>query len=247
MPGAASAYTGGKHPGAKVPCHFCPIQGIRILDTSNLSFYLPLQRPPGYRPSQFTIDDLPLRTPRQYLSQARQVDLAPTVKRQGQLSKRYGINYTPIMSKAPGVTLPFSSPFDFMHMLENTCSNYVGHICGEFKGLDAGRESYILPPAIWKEIGRATTNATSTIPSVFGRRILDVSKERTFFTCESYLVWCTLYAPILLRNRFSRPKYYAHWMLFVSIINRCICFRTTKAERDQLRVDIKKWYQEYEE
>lgn len=138
MPGAASAHTGGKHPGAKVPCHFCPISGIRILGTSNLSHYLPLQRPAGYPPSRYTVDNLPLRTPQQYLPQACKVDLAPTVDRRKELSKRYGINGTPIMSKVPGTTLPFSSPFDFMHMLENTCSNYVDHICGEFKGLDAG-------------------------------------------------------------------------------------------------------------
>lgn len=35
-------------------------------------------------------------------------------------------------------------------------------------------------------------------------------------------------------------------MRFVSIINRLLQFKTTKAERDQLRQDIVTWYTEYE-
>lgn len=50
-PASALAQTGGKSPGAQLPCKGCPIKGIRIAGTSNNSYYLPLQRPPGYPPA----------------------------------------------------------------------------------------------------------------------------------------------------------------------------------------------------
>ncbi|KAG8961974.1 hypothetical protein FRC05_005650 [Tulasnella sp. 425] len=234
MSGVASAYTGGKHPGAKVPCHFCPIVGIRIQNTSNLSFYLPLKHPAGYPSSQFTIDNLPLRTPRQYRFQARKVDLAPTVEQRKQLSMRYGINGTPIMSKAPGVILPFSSPFNFMHLLENMCSNYVDHICGEFKGLDAGRESYILPTL---RFGRRLAKQLSMLTPPYLPRLVAVfsmSRRSAPISRASLTLYGVPSMPLSSSG-------------IVSLDQSITPIGNYQSERDRLREDIKKWYREYEE
>ena len=51
-----------------------------------------------------------------------------------------------------------------MHLLfENVVKNLVYMWMGKFKGLDAGREDYIIPQAIWKEIGQETVDAVCYI------------------------------------------------------------------------------------
>jgi hypothetical protein len=247
MPAVATVYTGGKHHNAKVPCRCCPIQGVRMQNSNNRIHYLPIQRPPDYPPSGLAAIQLPLRTHVEYLRQAKQVDLAGTTTESDALAKQFGINRTPITARIPGVRFPWSFPFDFMHLLENMLENYTLLISGEFKGLDAGHEDYILPKHVWDEIGVATVTGNHTIPSAFGRSIPNIAQDRTFFTAEAYLVWWTLFAPILLRDRFSHQKYYTHFTLFLSIINQCLDFQSTRSQRDQLRHNIAKWYSEYEE
>lgn len=205
-------------------------------------------RPPGYPPYRYSADSPPpFRTHDQWMRQARRVDQAKTKAESECLSHKYGINGTAIMSTVPGVRFPISFPFDLMHLIENTLHNYVLLISGEFKGLTAGKESYIIDAATWKEIGRMTVESNATIPSAFGRRIMNIAEDRTYFTAEAYLVWSTLYAPIILRSRFPRQKYYRHYTRLISVITRCMDFLNTKKERDKLREDIVTWYKEYEE
>lgn len=163
------------------------------------------------------------------------------------VSQKFGITRLPETANFPGWTFPWSCPFDLMHLLENTCKNMALLIFGSFKGMDAGRESYILPENIVKEIGRLTLTANKTVPSTFGRSIPNPAEERNFFTAEAWVTWTTLYAPVLLRNRFARPKYYKHFMLFVSIVTRVMRPKSSKAQRDTLRADIKKWYAQVEQ
>lgn len=247
IPAMASAYTGGKHHGAQHPCRMCPIEGIRIgEDSTNFQHYLPITRPLGYPPQPYTLSTLPLRTHDEYLRQAKEVDDAPTVAERKRLSQLYGINHTPITAKIPGIEFPFSFPFEFMHLFENTGSNYISLIAGDFKNLGAGVETFVIPDREWKQIGLITAQANSTIPSSFGRRIPNVAEDRTYMTAEAHLVWITMYAPILLRHRFREERYYLHWMKFVSIVERCIEFTITTAELEKLRSDIHEWYTEYE-
>lgn len=246
IPAAASAYTGGKHHGAIHPCRMCPIEGIRIAGSSNLSHYIPIDRPAGYPPSQFTLATLPLRTHAQWMQQAKAIDEAPTQTQRRELSQQYGINHTAIATKIPGFQLPWSVPYEFLHLLENTIKNYVSLISGDFKEIGQGVESYVIPSATWKELGLATVLSNATIPSAFGRSIPNIAEDRTFFTAEAYLVWATMYSRILLRDRFPHEKYYKHWCLFISIVEKCLDFSSTATSRARLRDDIHKWYYEYE-
>ncbi|KIO25445.1 hypothetical protein M407DRAFT_75728 [Tulasnella calospora MUT 4182] len=246
IPAMASAYTGGKHHGAEHPCRTCPIEGIRIMDTNNLSYYLPITRPPGYPPQHYTLATLPTRTHSEYIRQAKEVDEAPTQVERKRLSQLYGINHTPIVAQIPGITFPFSFPYEFMHLLEGSIKNYVELFCNVFKSLGDGAESFVIVEPIWKEIGSLTAKANATMPASFGRQIPNIAEERTFMTAEAYLVWATMYAPILFRGRFRQERYYHHWMKFVSIIERCLQFSSTSLERQQLRASIQEWYSEYE-
>lgn len=249
VPACAAAWTGGKGPGAFSPCRTCPIQGVQIIGTKNQSHYVPLVRPPGYPPSNYSINNLPpLREHLQYLAQARLVDQATTAKESKRRSIAFGVRGTPITSHIPGFNYPWLTPTDLMHMLENTVKNYVSIFSAMFKGLDDGSESYIIDDKIWEGIGRDTKAANATTPACFGRPIPNIAEDRTFFTAESYLIWATLYAPILLRGRFRDPRYYDHFMLFVSILERlCAIVSPSQQHRDVLRADILRWYAEYEE
>lgn len=254
MPAVAAAWLNSKGHNAKHPCRACDIEGIRIIGggspgrKENKTHYIPVQRPSNYPPPSVTVTvtNLPLRNHKKYLKQAREVDLAPSLTESRRLATLYGINGIPIASHIPGVRFPESFPHELMHLLENQLSNMVDFISGNFKKLDAGSEDYILPKTVWEEIGVATVEANATIPSAFGRKIKNVATERHFYTAEAYLVWSTLYAPILLRDRFSKPKYYEFFLRTVSITERCMAFMTTSQERNQLRKDIQQWYLEYE-
>lgn len=248
MPAVAMAYTGGKQHNAKHSCRACPMEGVRVPHSRNPVHYVPVERPPGYPapvPS-YDIHNPPRRKHRSYLAQASLVDNADSKRDSDRLSTLYGINGTPITVRIPGVRFPSSYPFDLMHLLENMFKNYTLHISGKFKGFDNGVEDYILSDAAWKEIGATTAEANRTMPSTFGRKIPNIAEERTFFTAEAYIVWWTMYAPILLQGRFSDVRYYTHIISFISIVNRCLAFSSTQAERTKLRSDIITWYQEYE-
>ncbi|KAG8965488.1 hypothetical protein FRC00_001652 [Tulasnella sp. 408] len=245
-PAGTSAYSRGKHHGAQHPCCICPIEGIRIQGSINLSYYPPIICLTGYPPSQFTLADLPVRTHAEYLRQAKEVDNARTQSEQKRLSQLYRINYTPITSKIPGFTFPWSLPLEFLHLLENSTSNYIELILGNFKGFDAGVHPYIIADNVWKEIGTATVQANATIPSTFGQRIPNVAEDRMYMTAEAHLVWTTLYTPILLCGCFEHNRYYELWNKFVWIVNCCLQFSLSKKERDKLPCNIHVWYTEYE-
>lgn len=252
MPAIASTFTCTKNHNAKHPCRFCQIEGVRIATkgpatSNNPVHYVPMTRPAGYPANPLTAANLQPISHDEFLTRAKLIDHAATVNDRKELAQLYGINTTPVMSRIPGICFPYSFPSDFMHLLENLLKNYVLLISGDFKKLKAGRESYVISKKAWNEIGNETVKANATIPASFGRRIPNIAQDRTFFTAEAYLVWFTLYAPILLRNRFARPKYYKHFTLLVNIINRLFSLVSTRDERATLRKDIVRWYAEYEQ
>ncbi|KAG8934651.1 hypothetical protein FRC01_001387 [Tulasnella sp. 417] len=246
MPAVASAFCCTKNHNAKQPCRFCPIEAVRIAGSRNPVHYVPMKRPADYPENPLTPNNLTTISHDEFLYRAKLVDSAPTVSDRKELAQLYGINTTPVMSHIPGVCFPWSFPFDFMHLLENLLKNYVKLLSGDFKGIPRGREMYVFSDKVWREIGADTVKANATIPSSFGRRIPNIAEDRTYFTAEAYLVWFTLYAPILLRSRFARARYYKHFLLLVSIINRCLAIVTNREERAVLRSDIVTWYEQYE-
>lgn len=247
MPAVSQAWLRSKSSNSKRPCRFCWIWAIPFKGKGNTTHYCPIHRPPEFPPSDLDPSDLPLRSDGQWRKQAHRVDRALTQKEQKRQSMKYGILGTTILAKPPGIHFTYSFPFDLMHLLINTFGNYTTFIGSPtYKDFGAGTKSYIINKKIWKEIGATTKQASATIPAQFGKAVPNIAEERFYFTAETYLVWYTLYAPILLRGRFLRDRYYDHLMRFVSIVNRLLQFKSTKAERDQLRQDIVTWYNEYE-
>ena len=54
-------------------------------------------------------------------------------------------------------------------------------------------------------------------------------------------------APILLRNRFSRRRYYDHFLKLVRLIHKCISFELKRNEVNEIRQGFQDWVLEYEE
>lgn len=236
------------------PCRMCSILGVRIPGSRATTHYIPLDqrnhpdvRNDEGRTQTFDPKCLPRRKHTELLAQAAEVDGATTIAEAEGLAKQYGIKGTPILSFLDSLDFPQSFPYDFMHLIwENVVKNLILHWTGEFKGLDSGNESYQLSSAIWEAVGEKTVAAGSTIPSAYGPRIPNVATEKSLLSAEMWSFWSLYLGPVLLRNRFHRPKYYRHFILLVRLLNICLKFEITDSEIDQIQEGFISWVTEYE-
>jgi hypothetical protein len=159
----------------------------------------------------------------------------------------YGIKGVPLLSLVSTLTLPLSFPFDFMHLIfENLVPNLVAHYTGNFKGLNAGVEDYVLPAHIWSEICETGSASGDTIPSQFGARVPNLEREHSHMTAEAWPFWVMFIAPIVLCNRFTKPQYYTHFTKLVCLIHLCLAYNMTTSDIDVIRVGFQEWVVEYE-
>ncbi|KIJ42299.1 hypothetical protein M422DRAFT_60377 [Sphaerobolus stellatus SS14] len=235
---------------AYCPCRACRALGVRAPappgKRGGNPYYIPFRRPPGYpAPAYYDPRGLPLRNHSSFLCQAEKVTNAPTQAESGRLAKYYGIKSVSIMSKLSSLTFPHSFPYDFMHLLENIMEILVPHWTGDFKKLDAGSGSFEIPKSVWDRIGEATASSNNTIPSAFGRRLLNIAEDRTFFTAEAWLVWTTLLGPELLQGRMEE-RYYQHFLRFVELFKLTISFEYTLEDVHNLKENWAAWLEDYE-
>ena len=224
------------------PCRFCEIIGVRA--EGGKVYYVPLWRPEG------SIDptNLPMRSHDTFIAQGTAVLEAATNAEAEQLAKDSGIKGVPLLASLNTLNFPFSFPLDFMHLIfENLIPNLIRHYTGTFKNLDSGVEDYILPKEVWIKICEAGSASGDTIPSSFGSRMPNIETERSSMTAEAWAFWCMFLAPVLLRNRFSCPRYYDHFMKLVRLIHKCISFELKRSEIDEIRHGFQDWVLEYEE
>jgi len=159
----------------------------------------------------------------------------------------YGIKGVPLLSLISTLALPLSFPLDFMHLIfENLVPNLVAHYTGNFKGLDDGVKEYIFPAHIWSEICKIGSASGDTIPSQFGARVPDLEKEHSHMTAEAWSFWVLLIAPIILRNCFTKPRYYVHFAKLVRLIHLCLAYDMKTSDINMIRVGFQEWVVEYE-
>ena len=159
----------------------------------------------------------------------------------------YGIKGVPLLSLAGTLDLPRSFPLDFMHLIfENLVPNLVAHYTGTFKGLDDGAEEYTIPPHIWSEICKIGSASGDTIPSQFGARMPNIETERSHMTAEAWCFWTVHIAPIILRDRFKKPRYYSHFMKLVHLIQLCLAYEMKVDDINEIRTGFQEWVVEYE-
>ena len=223
------------------PCRYCEIKGIR--NPGEKVNYVPLYRDEGaYDPHA-----LRYRRHRRFIRQATKVITADTVTKSNRLSRKYGIKGLPGLFLLGSIRFPTSFPFDFMHLIfENLVPNLIRHYTGEFKGLDAGTESYELQKSVWEAIGDTAARSGDTIPSDFGAWVPNICTERSNMTAETWSIWITYLGPILLRDRFSKSVYYEHFVELSHLVRLCMSYEMTRLDIGLIRTGFIKWVQEYE-
>jgi hypothetical protein len=235
------------------PCRMCNIHGVAI-PCGHKTYYVPLNRSshPDIRSNSSSIHEydprnLPLRSHEEIIRQAREVQSALTNAESDRLAKEYGVKGLSILSHLSSLTFPTSFPFDFMHLIwENLVKNLILLWTGEFKGLDEGVESYRLEAKVWDAVGEACAASGSTIPAAYGARPHNVSTDKNSWTAESRSFWTLYLGPVLLRRRFSRPKYYKHFVNLIKLLNTCLQFEYSTDDVDTIRAGFIKWVMDYE-
>ena len=236
------------------PCRMCKILGVRIPASQSTTHYVPHDRsrhPDVRKDSEavrvYDMARLPLRTHTELISQANEVQAAPTNAEADRLSRRYGIKSIPVLSYLSSLKFPTAFPYDFMHLIwENLIKNLVLHWTGDFKGLGEGAESYILPRHVWEAVGIATAASGSTIPSAYGSRVPNIAVDASTCSAEMWSFWTLYLGPILLRRRFRQIKYFKHFVELVRLLNLCLQFEISMEEISQIRAGFIHWVGDYE-
>lgn len=227
---AVAKMIGMKGVGALKPCRFCDIVGIRIPDSTNRSHYVPLSRPQD-RDNEYNPYDLPLRTPEAFMRQANEVALASTAAEEKRLSKQYGVNRIPILSALSSMEFPSSFPPGFMHvLLENVLKGLLHLWTSEYKGLNEGDGEYKLMPTVQEAVIAGVKMSGDTMPSTYGCRVPDFTKEAGYFTAEAYSIWSLLLAIPLLHRRFRQEKYYDNFVKLVIAVSICLQLDSTSEQ-----------------
>ncbi|KDQ11624.1 hypothetical protein BOTBODRAFT_82830, partial [Botryobasidium botryosum FD-172 SS1] len=228
------------------PCQACNIVGIRIEGSNNKIHYVPLHRDElgaSYQPL-----GLPLRNHTQFMTNARDVEEASSDAESRQLAEQHGIKGIPILATLGSIQFPASFPYDFMHLVwENVVKTLILLWTGKFAPLkqDSG-QPYHIQKTVWDAIGKATEEAGSTIPSVFGCRVPNIAERRSEFSAEAYSIWTTFLGPVLLRKQFDNEAYYRHFCKLVRLLNICLRYELTVKDMSDLRKGFADWVLEYE-
>jgi hypothetical protein len=227
-----------KGPNAIHPCRTCKICGKK-------TNYVPLHRPNG---ESLDPMNLPPRMYDEFIDDPVAVETAPTDAEAKRRSKATGINGLPVLATLSSLSFPDSFGHDLMHLIpENIIKNLLSLWTGDFKGLDEGTGEYQLQSAVIEQVGNACTIAGDTTPAAFGARVPNLATQRHYFTAESYTLFTTLLGPVVLRDRFAKPKYYKHFLELVSIFNDCLKLTIDRDYVDvELRKRIMKWVQDFE-
>ncbi|KAG8905503.1 hypothetical protein FRC00_013220 [Tulasnella sp. 408] len=186
-----------------------------------------------------------MRTHQQVLEALKEIAEARTKKEKERLQTFWGLTgKKSYIFHFPGADFVSSTPFDFMHMmLTNNTKNYTKILQGKFKTFDS--DDFVLPAAVWTEIGNEIVAANRTIPAAFVSYLPDIWKERSSYTAELYSFWIVYAAPILLHQRLPSP-YYEHLVKFGTIIKYCLKLTITTEELEELEEMCISWVEEYE-
>ncbi|KAF5353611.1 hypothetical protein D9758_013768 [Tetrapyrgos nigripes] len=238
------------------PCRMCKITGVRVPDSGGTTLYVPLDRSthpdvdgaPDDVVRTYDPQNLPLCTHDDMYAQAKHVEAAPSEAEANRRSRSTGIKGATILFNLHSLKFPDCFPYDFMHLIwENLVKNLIKLWTGEFKGMDAGAGDYELEKSVWAAIGGASAAAGSTIPSVYGPRLPDISKDRAYLSAEMISFWTLYLGPVLLYRKFTNQHYYEHFVRLVRLLNICLQFEITEEEIDEVENGFAVWVKEYEE
>jgi hypothetical protein len=171
---------------------------------------------------------------------------APNKTKQNEIAMRCRIKGMPALRRVGSMDYARGIPWDYMHLLlENVIQNLVKLWMGRYKGLDSGKEDFIIPDEIWKQIAKETAAFVAEIPAEFVRALGNPYDDQINLNAEGWSFWFMFIAPILLRGCL-KATYYKHFCLLVDIMKTATQFSLTYAEIDALEEKIIKWVEEFE-
>ncbi|EUC57887.1 transposase family Tnp2 protein, partial [Rhizoctonia solani AG-3 Rhs1AP] len=255
MPAIAKLMEMAGHNG-KVPCRACEICGTRPIihgrvDPKVRRNYIPLKRPYALqgKPKLYDSQNLPRRTHASFFRYGAAAVEANNNTRASESVLISGIKSVTPLARLSSIELPTSFPHDFMHaMLENVIPTLTSlwTRTGRFSSYGTGREKYLLGEELFNCIGDICVANGNFIPAAFGCRVPNLAKPARRVTAEMRLLFATMFAPIVLHNRFERPVYYRHFMSLVRLISLCLQLRITSNDLEEIRGGFAKWVRDYE-
>ncbi|CAE6441230.1 unnamed protein product [Rhizoctonia solani] len=190
---------------------------------------------------------LPLRTHEQCLAQGYNVLQAPNDHARANRATECGIKGVTLLARLSSVRIPDSFPVEVMHMVWINLIPQLMDLWQEnFHNFDSGSEEYTIDPLLVNAIGNLCTESGATFPSDFGARVPHF-RNRSHFTAETWSIWALHYAPYLLRRRFSKSKYYVHFVRLITILNEVMDYEIPQSKISRIRKDIAEWIQDFEQ
>ena len=163
------------------------------------------------------------------------------------LCQHYGISHISENCQILSIKLFASFPHEWMHLvLENHVKNLIHLWKGSYKGLDEGKECYVITNGDWVQIGLETAALSAMIPSSFSWCTPNIWTEQHQFTAEDYSHWFLFITPFILKDRFLLCKIYAHFMLLHSILHTMLKYSISKEDVNSLWQTIITYVQQYE-
>lgn len=245
MPALAKA-NGGKSAGAIIPCHKCPVEGIRDITKNSTTYYVPHQRPDDEESrTEYLLANL--KTHEFFEESWHALAEAETMRDYEKIQKSHGITCVPILGLLPSIDMGKSFPYGAMHLLfENNAPNMVLHWKGIYKNLDPRDDPYALDDKTWAQIGLETAATVRTTPSTMSRATPDIWLHSSKFTAESWAFWITWLSPYLMKDRLP-AIHYEDLLLLTDIIKAVTSLEISEECLETLEINLKKWHAQYEE
>ena len=222
------------------PCHYCKIRGVQI--PGEKVNYFPLH----CEDDTHSLHSLWCQGHHWFIKQANRIIAAEMVAKYDWLSHKHGIKGLPRLFLG-SVRFPASFPFDFMHLIfKNLVPNLIRHYTRDFKGLNAGTETYELLKNMWEAIMDAGAQSRDTIPSEFGAQMPNICTERSNMTAKTWSTWIMHLRPIIMQGQFLKPVYYKHFLKLLCLVCLCMLYEMKQSDIELIRNGFIKWVQEYE-
>ena len=231
------------------PCRSCKIKGVRNITAKSKTYYVPLVTPDVPHQTRPSVDPRNLDKREHSEFGAVLERLAGEMRENVRtwLAKYHGIREQAALTRVKSINFARSIAWDWTHLLcENIIPNLHDSWTNRFKHLKNGHFDYVISPDNWKEIGRETAEAIKNILASFVRVLGNIGQDPSGFTAESWSFWFIYVAPIILKNRFPKTRYYKHMLSLVKILKTTLKYEISRKEIDDLEEEIVRWVEKYE-
>jgi hypothetical protein len=231
------------------PCRSCKTKGVRDITRQGKTYYIPLRTPDVPHQTRPHADprNLEMRRHSDFDAVLRRVENATSSTTKKFLQMYHGIREEPALTRVKSINNAKSIAWDWRHLFsENVCPQMFYLWSDRTPLLKTGHFDYVIPKERWIEIGQETAEAVKNIPAAFVRVLGNIANDTSNFTAESWAFWFMYIAPIVLKGRLPKKRYYRHMCALANIMKTTIRYELTHKEIDGLEEEIACWVEQYE-